>query len=288
MSNLIKMLNFLLVFSLFSCSSSSDEQTQMEEPVSNTEQSSDGGSAEEDESGFFSSIVNAFSDDEDEIKQAPDKSATHENEKLQASRIIAHIQDLNNTVKRMEERVEVLEKAVSLGLTPHSLTTTPDPGSGSESDISGDASSKVVEPASLPSANIEKTSEEVGDYRSDISDAVALFNKGEYGSAYVSFNNIDASYVDSVKQGEPEYWIARCWYRLKEYQSAKKYFHSYVKKYPTSTRAPMAKYYLAKIDMTMGLPSSAVAILQEVIRDNPNGPAAEASRELIAEMNRTL
>ena len=49
----------------------------------------------------------------------------------------------------------------------------------------------------------------------------------------------------------------------------------------------MAKYYLAKIDVTMGLPSSAVATLQEIIRDNPNGPAAEASRELIADMNKS-
>jgi TolA-binding protein len=288
MSNLIKTLNFLLVFSLFSCSSSSDEQNQMEEPVNNTEQASDGGTSEDDDSGFFSSIVNAFSSEEDESQQAPKKSTNQDNEQLQASRIIAHIQDLNNTVKKMEERVEVLEKAVSLGITTHSLTTGAIADNESTGDRSGDASSMIVEPASLPSANIEKTSEEVGDYKSDISNAIALFNKGEYGSAYVSFNNIDASYVDSVKQGEPEYWIARCWYRLKEYQSAKKYFHSYVKKYPTSTRAPMAKYYLAKIDMTMGLPSSAVSTLQEVIRDNPNGQAAEASRELIAEMNRTL
>ena len=50
----------------------------------------------------------------------------------------------------------------------------------------------------------------------------------------------------------------------------------------------MAKYYLAKIDVGMGLPGSAVALLQEVIREHPHGNAADASRKLIGEMNNSL
>lgn len=272
--------NLIVTLILFGCSSS-DENGEMKDPVENSSQNT--AATNEDDDGFFSSIADSFSSEDAKPQEDKPVPTMSDGAKLQASRIMAYIQDLSNSVKTMEARVEVLEKAVSLGLTPNSLGQ--EQVEVNDNEIN---SLQVVEPSRLPSANVENVSEESGDYKADMEKAISLFNKGEYGSAYVSFNNIDASYIDSVKQGEPEYWIGRCWYRLKEFQAAKKHFHSYVKKHPTSTRAPMAKYYLAKIDVTMGLPSSAVATLQEIIRDNPNGPAAEASRELIADMNKSL
>lgn len=274
------LLNLILTLVLFGCSSSGDNG-EVNEAVENSGQNTS--TSNEDDDGFFSSIADSLSSEDAQPQEDKPIPTMSDSAKLQASRIIAYIQDLSNSVKAMEARVEILEKAVTLGLTPNSLSQEQ-----VEVDDREITSFQVVEPSRLPSANVEDVSEEAGDFKADMEKAISLFNKGEYGSAYVSFNNIDASYIDSVKQGEPEYWVGRCWYRLKEYQAAKKHFHSYVKKHPTSTRAPMAKYYLAKIDVTMGLPSSAVATLQEIIRDNPNGPAAEASRELIADMNKSL
>jgi outer membrane protein assembly factor BamD len=146
----------------------------------------------------------------------------------------------------------------------------------------------VQEQNSVAQIPTQVKSSKFDDYQRDLNKAISLFKKGEYGSAYVSFNNIDATYTDNVKQGLPEYWIARSWYRLREFQSAKKYFQSFVRKYPTSIQAPMAKYYLAKIDVSMGMPGSAISLLQEVIREHPNGNAADASRKLIGEMNNAL
>ena len=194
-----------------------DENGEMKDPVENSSQNTT--ASNEDDDGFFSSIADSFSSEDAKPQEDKPVPTMSDGAKLQASRIMAYIQDLSNSVKTMEARVEVLEKAVSLGLTPNSLGQ--EQVEVNDNEIN---SLQVVEPSRLPSANVENLSEESGDYKADMEKAISLFNKGEYGSAYVSFNNIDASYIDSVKQGEPEYWIGRCWYRLKRISGSQKAF----------------------------------------------------------------
>lgn len=206
--------------------------------------------------------------------------------KLQISRLIARVEQLNSSVIRMQSRLVVLEKSIHLGITPESLSKN---FINQEARVFDDSKKEVPLDANLNlSDNVTTKSTKFDQFQKDLDRAKSLFNKGEYGNAYISFNNISASYTDGVKQGLPTYWIARSWYRLREFQAAKNNFQTFIRKYPTSLKAPMAKFYLAKIEVALGLPGTAISLLQEVIREYPNGNAAAASRKLIAKMNNTL
>lgn len=249
---------------------------------------------EKEEKGFFSSISSILPGGDSDVVEHKD-----EDSKLQIARLIARVEELSSHVIKMQSRLVILEKSVHLGISPESMNSQIVVANQTMPSAASSASNLVVPQSQHAAANntaSENTvqpeaamkSSKFDDFQNDLSKAISLFKKGEYGSAYVSFNNIDASYTENVKQGLPTYWIARSWYRLREFQSAKKYFETFVRQYPTSIQAPMAKYYLAKIDVSLGMPGSAISLLQEVIREHPNGNAADASRKLIGEMNKTL
>lgn len=248
--------------------------------------------------GFFSTITSILP-----VGSSDKKSSADEDSKLQIARLIARVEELTIQVIKMQSRMVVVEKSVHLGISPEALSSkriidrqenaefVALDATSVDGDSTGSAHHSSLYGSQHASASLNSDTEKssrFSNFEEDLKKAVALFRKGEYGSAYVSFSNIDSTYTESVKQGLPSYWIARSWFRLREYQSAKKHFSQYIRKYPTSVQAPMAKYYLANIDSKLGLPRSAVSLLQEVIREHPNGAAADASRRLIAEMSDAL
>lgn len=83
-------------------------------------------------------------------------------------------------------------------------------------------------------------------YMDELKTAKELFVQKKHSQAFLAFSKLDRDFDLNISQGEPLFWLARCWYEMSEYKSANNYFKNFIERFPNSKHTPTARSYLVK------------------------------------------
>jgi TolA-binding protein len=210
---------------------------------------------------------------------------------LKQARLWTRVDELEAMVRAQKARIKLLEKGLMLGVIPEGLEEPLAKKAVVETlqEIENPISEKVV-PKKAETADAEKPGHpaENSEFQEKMLVAKEMFKAGRFGKAYLEFSKIDKEFVDDISTGEPKYWLGRCWYQLKEYQTAIQNLKAFGTSYPASPWAASAKFFLARSELDSGLREAAVKHFQEIIRDHPYDGTAEAAKQAIGNLEKAL
>ena len=235
---------------------------------------------------------------------------------LKVTRLLARAEELEEKFSRQQERLQIIERGLTLGIVPDELQTHSAKGSKAGAHgVPSKATSKapVKKPEVQAAANVQNHDEadEEADGAADqpaakdskeASIAVAdrdEFNKafaaahedfraGRFGKAIVGFSEVGKKFDPGLTSGVHQFWIARSWTGLKEMQTSRQLFTEFIAAYPQSPWAPRAKLELARVESALGLKETAVKRLRGVISEHPLEDVAEMAKAEIERMSKTL
>lgn len=118
-------------------------------------------------------------------------------------------------------------------------------------------------------------------YKAHMALAVEQFEKKKLNKAYLSFSAINREYSIDVSKGEPLYWMGRCWFELKEYQSANALFKQFLNLLPERSLSESAEIYSAKADFFLGNTADARRTLNRLLTRTPSSPNTTLAKELL-------
>lgn len=236
---------------------------------------------------------------------------------LKMTRLVARTEELEEKFSRQQERLQIIERGLTLGLVPEELqghaneksrTTPPKGGQAAKPS----KSSKAVKPAKVEEAEADEEDEveapvsvsavadsdpakvagvAVAD-RDEFNKAFAAahedFRAGRFGKAIVGFSEIGKKFDPSLTSGVQQFWIARSWAGLKEMQTARQLFTEFIAGHPDSPWAPRAKLELARVESGLGLKETAIKRLRNVIAEHPLEDVAEMAKAEVERMSKTL
>ncbi len=213
-----------------------------------------------------------------------------EQSSLQQARILARVNQLENTLNLQTQKIRVLEKAITLGIIPEELKKGQASSHSLDADYGGDSFLADLSSGedSRHSSNSQGSAAKKAAFKKELAEAVAVFGKGEFGKAFILFQKVDQSYGEEDKQGETLFWMGRSWYALKEYQTARQYFQDMIRASPTSSKVSQAKLYMAQGDLKLGMTESAIEGFRDIIRDHQDSPSSQEARKLLADLKDTL
>ncbi len=234
------------------------------------------------EKGLLGSLAGTFG--------GGNEDSTKEQRSLQQARILARVNELENTLNLQTQKIRVLEKAITLGIIPEELKKGQATSHALDADYGGDSFLADLSPGenSKQSTSSQGSAAKKGTFKKELSEAVAVFSKGEFGKAFILFQKVDQSYGEEDKQGETLFWMGRSWYALKEYQTSRQYFQDMIRASPTSSKVGQAKLYIAQGDLKLGMLESAIDGLRDIIRDHQDSPSSQEARKILADLKDTL
>ena len=231
---------------------------------------------------------------ESELKEA---SSTN-NFELKQAQIWSKLEYMEKLVQGNKEKIKILEKGLMLGIhIPHDHKSKPMENK-SLLDESNMVKKKVT-PINVKKASTvnNKASTSISDNHNEmISENFAsrmilaknLFKEGKYGKAFIEFSKLHKEHTDQIKKGEPQYWLGRCWYKLKEFTQAKKYFTNFIDENPNSPWIPSASFHLAKTELDLGLRKAAISRLRALIEKHPYNGSSEAAKQILINIDQTI
>ncbi len=200
---------------------------------------------------------------------------------LKQTKLWARISELEDIVTKQKERLALIERHINIDVVSEENHEKSLPTIGK----------KEIEPIAVDTKIVvapkKISKEEYNTYKKDLEKGKTLFKKEDYGNAFLIFSEIDKKISSDVSQGEPLYWIARCWFKLKEFQSSKKILESFVEKFPNHPFVPTAKYFQAKADIELGSKENAIAQLKILIQEHPHYASIKAAKSLLAKLEAT-
>lgn len=229
--------------------------------------------AEED--GFDKNNVRSLSMEEMELKQA---------------KLWNRVDELEEHIQRLRENVRVLEKGLTLGLLPEELRAGR-LAKRKEVKKKVPKKKKLKTPEKVVPATVEKpkmTKEDMARYQKKLAEAHDLFQEGRYGRAVVAYSDLGKEFGNLLEGGMHRYWIGRCWFNLKEYQTSKQHFAEFISDFPSSPWVPRAKLDMARVNDKMGLRETAIRQYREITRDYPYEDAAEMAKMELSNMEKTF
>jgi TolA-binding protein len=182
-----------------------------------------------------------------EAEETPSVSEDHEESTsdlgLKQEQLWSRVDELENMLIKQQEKLQVLEKEY--------LKQPPQRQAGwIQKAKKAEMTKKTIEvPALKESYNeFQKKSDPTQDYALKLTKAKSLFNQKVWHKALLAFSEIEREVDPKLSNGEPLYWIARCWYEMKEYRSARAYFNRYVQHHPKTTLEASARLFKQKTE----------------------------------------
>ena len=244
---------------------------------------------------------------------------------LKMTRLVARTEELEEKFSRQQERLQIIERGLTLGIVPEELqghandkprapsskgghSAKPSKSSKSskstgpvksakveeiEADEEDDAEASASASASAaPDSDPAKAAGVVVADRDEFNKAFAAahedFRAGRFGKAIVGFSEIGKKFDPGLTSGVQQFWIARSWASLKEMQTARQLFTEFIAGHPDSPWAPRAKLELARVESALGLKETAIKRLRSVIAEHPLEDVAEMAKAEVERMSKTL
>jgi tol-pal system protein YbgF len=109
--------------------------------------------------------------------------------------------------------------------------------------------------------------------------ALNQFKGGKYKDAAVGFAAFVQKYPDSSLAPNAQYWLGNAWYAQRDCKRAIEAQSVVTTKYADTPKAPDAWLAMASCQQEMGNPTGAKRSLETLIAKYPSAPAAETARE---------
>ncbi len=117
-------------------------------------------------------------------------------------------------------------------------------------------------------------------------DAFALLKQGAYERAIKSFRGFLAKYPASSLADNAQYWIGEANYVLRNYKPALEEFSKVMNTYPNSAKLPDSLLKIGYIHLELGARDKARKTLTDLTSRYPNTPAAKAAAKRLQEMDK--
>lgn len=113
----------------------------------------------------------------------------------------------------------------------------------------------------------------------DYEGALNQFKAAKYKEAAVAFAAFVQKYPDSSLAPNAQYWLGNAWYAQRDCKRAIEAQSIVTTKYPDSAKAPDAWLAIATCQQELGNPTGVKRSLETVIAKYPNTPAAESAQQ---------
>lgn len=120
--------------------------------------------------------------------------------------------------------------------------------------------------------------------KKDFDAALAIFRKGEFGSASSSFAAFLRKYPGSGFRPSALFWLGSAKYVTREYTDAANQLKSFVSMNPRHVRVPEAMLTLANAQLEIKQAKEARKTLEELVKLFPNSEAASAAKERLSRL----
>lgn len=207
--------------------------------------------------------------DNDDVKETPSKDYTKTQDHL-----LTRVNALENQIIKQNQKIRLLEKNLK---NEHQKQN--------QQNLTNTVKKKSDILENLPrTTTVSKNLNLPKPYESRIQEAKALYNKHIWQKAYISFSQIDREFNTSITKGETLYWMGMCWYRMKEYDSAKSLLKNFIANYPKHDLEYSARLYLAKAYAGMGQSREAMSTLRKLVRMDPDGQNTADAKQLLKKL----
>lgn len=116
--------------------------------------------------------------------------------------------------------------------------------------------------------------------------ALNMASGGQYLEAASAFGTFINKFPKSTYVPSAYYWIADCFYSMRDYQRAIKEYQNFIQKFPRNEKAPDAALKQGNSFMELGMFDDARAFYDKVISTYPKSDAATQARTQIAKMEK--
>ena len=130
-----------------------------------------------------------------------------------------------------------------------------------------------------PSGTAAKPSGDPARESQDYESALNQFKAGKYKEAAAGFGAFVQKYPDSSLAPNAQYWLGNAWYAQRDCKRAIEAQSLVTTKYAESAKAPDAWLAISTCQQEMGNPTGAKRSLETVIAKYPSAPAADTARE---------
>ncbi len=174
------------------------------------------------------------------------------------------LDDKSFKITELSGRVEELESRV------RSLST----GTGARAEP-GTAEQKDKKQVSKPLEPSEVYRQAKNDY-----------DRGNFDLALAGFQNYIAQFPDASQADSAQYWIAECYYSVKDYDKAIEAYSKLVKTYPKSEKTAGAKLKIGYSYLNDNQKTKAKEWLNRVIKEYPGTREAELAKERLKKIGK--
>jgi len=213
-----------------------------------------------------------------------------DDQELKLAKLWSRVDELEEEVYRQKERIRILEKGLTLGLVPEELRRPAAPAPKHEEPVTLKPVkvAPVVKAEPAKPAEDEMTKEDAAKFQTMLADAHDQYRGGFFGRAIVAYAAIAKRFGDKIKGGLPAYWTAKCWAGLREYNTARQDLIDFLKKYPTSPWAPLAKLELGRAEIQLDMRETALRTFRDVTQEYPMSEAAEMAAMELQNLKKNL
>lgn len=231
---------------------------------------------------------------------------------LKLTRLTARMTEIEEQQSRQKERMKIIERGLTLGIVPDELRpagkapgkvgTSENPPqmppvaanlvpAPSDADDVADADVDPKSDADHKTKSAAPNDSDAGkreEFNKAFGEAHDDFRAGRFGKAIVSFSDIGKKFDSSLTNGVHEFWIARSWSGLREFQTARKLYTEFISSHPESPWLPRAKLELARVEMSLGLRETAIKRFRQIISEHPLEDVSEMAKADVARISKTL
>ena len=118
----------------------------------------------------------------------------------------------------------------------------------------------------------------------DFESALAVFRKGDFSAAQVSFSDFLNRYSASGYRPSALFWLGNAQYATKDYKEAQANFRTLVQQTPDHMRVPEALLAIANCQLEIKDVKAARKTLEELLAKHPGTEAAAAAKERLARL----
>ncbi len=140
--------------------------------------------------------------------------------------------------------------------------------------------------ASEPAADVGAAQQPVSVERAEYQKAFDMLKEGRYKMANASFREFLEKYPQSSYAGNAQYWLGESNYVTRDFEDAIKEFQAVTTRYPTSNKVPDAMLKLGYTYYELRQFNSARAILDQLQKQYPNTTHARLAGKRLARMER--
>jgi len=213
------------------------------------------------------------------------------------------IETLNHQIQRLERKqrdiyLDIDQRLANIGQSPApgqssapAPVTPPRAPAGSAAPVSdagaqpaGGGRPLAGAPAAPPSAPVADPRQMQADYKA----AYALLSPSQkrYDDAAKAFTAFLERYPGSTLAPNAQYWLAEAYYVSQKNDEALQAFTTVVEQYPDSPKVPGALYKIGRLQQVKGNNAEARKALQRVVAEYPTSPAAGLARDLLDRLGR--